>query len=253
MSTEAIGTRGGIQSVSRAIAILRQFQDGNTHRISSIAERTGLGQSTVHRLVRTLVDEGMLEQSLSDTSYRLSIGSAVVGRVAIARFANSRAAHELATVRETLGEGTSFGIPSDGKAFVLLRYTSDSDGASTESEVLGGPPHACVLGKVFLAFGALDWDDVGPEPYRRYTPHTITHAAPLRADLDRTRERGYALLHDERVDGSTAVGVPVFAGDGTVTAAFSVYGDNARFDPEFVSHAVSVLQEAARSLTPPLL
>ncbi|WP_053384826.1 IclR family transcriptional regulator [Leucobacter celer] len=253
MSTAEGGTRGGIQSVARALGILRQFQDGNTHRISSLAERTGLGQSTVHRLVRTLVDEGMLEQSLTDTSYRLSLGAAVIGRVAISRFANSRAAHALAGIRETLGEGTSFGIPTDGKAFVLLRYIGDREHTSTETEVLGGPPHACVLGKVFLAFGAIDWNDLGPEPYRRYTEHTITHADELRADLELTRERGYSMLHGERVDGNTAIGVPIFNATGQVTAAFSTYGDEARFDSEFVTHAVQVLQRAAGSLRPPLL
>jgi IclR family acetate operon transcriptional repressor len=237
-----------IRSVSRAIAVLRVFEDGRSHRITEIAESTGFGASTVHRLVRALCDSEVLEQSSENSSYRLSLVSAVIGRAAIDRFAGSTVHRELEALHRRIGESTSFGIPGQGAAHVLLRLRSEPT-PLLERDIRGGPPHACVLGKVFLAWGAMSIDDLPPEPYQRFTPSTITTRAALEADIQATRARGYSLLDDERLEGVRAVAVPVWTRDGTLTAALSCYGPGERFSDDLIDSIVPFLQEAARRMT----
>lgn len=240
---------GQVQSVSRAFTVLRQFQDGRSHRISDIAEATGLGQSTVHRLVTTLVAENMLEQSVGGTSYRLGVAAAVIGRVAIDRFVGSRVHHELLALRDEIGVGMSFGIPGSGAAFVLLRFSADRGDPSPQTGLIGGPLHACVLGKLFLAFGAADEEEVGPEPFERLASGTITTWQALREDGARTRERGYSVIRDEVVEGGSGVAVPVWTADGRVTAAISAFGPNRRFDEEFLAFILPRMRRTSERIS----
>jgi len=65
----------GVSAVSRLFAVLRSL--GETpeggERVTQLAERVGLSQPTTHRLLRSLVDEGMVEQDGRSKRYRLSL------------------------------------------------------------------------------------------------------------------------------------------------------------------------------------
>ncbi|MFT4043551.1 MAG: IclR family transcriptional regulator [Gordonia sp. (in: high G+C Gram-positive bacteria)] len=234
----------GVRSVHRAAEVLRVFEDGREHRVTEIASRIGTSPSTTHRLLRTLCNTGLLEQSGSSTAYRLGLASALLGRAAIDRFAGGTVDRELRRLHATTGEGTSFGIPGNGYAHVLLRIRSDPT-PTIERDTRGGPAHACVLGKVFLAWEVLSFDDLPEPPYQRFTPTTITDPETLRADIDATRHRGYALLDGERLAGSRAVAVPTHSRDGHVTGAISTYGDASRFTDAYIESVLPLLRDTA--------
>lgn len=94
------------------------------------------------------------------------------------------------------------------------------------SEVVGRrvPLHCTSLGKVLLAHLS---DQEQLELIRSlklvaYTPHTITEAKRLAAELSKTRERGYALDIQEFHLGIACVGAPIRGYDGRVVAAISL-------------------------------
>ncbi|MHB8158809.1 MAG: IclR family transcriptional regulator, partial [Desulfocucumaceae bacterium] len=61
-----------VRSVSRALAILKCFMKGTNHLgITEISESLKLSKGTVHLLVKTLEDEGFLEQGSETKKYRL--------------------------------------------------------------------------------------------------------------------------------------------------------------------------------------
>ncbi|KPB78811.1 IclR family transcriptional regulator [Pseudomonas syringae pv. maculicola] len=65
----------GVGAVSRLFAVLRCLGDCDEggERVTQLAQRVGLSQPTTHRLLRSLMDEGMVEQDLLSKRYRLSI------------------------------------------------------------------------------------------------------------------------------------------------------------------------------------
>jgi IclR family transcriptional regulator, acetate operon repressor len=85
------------------------------------------------------------------------------------------------------------------------------------------PPHTSALGKVLIAWGAIELP-VG----RLATPteHTLCSRRSLEADLDVTRERGFATTCDELEVGLTGVAAPVFGPE--IVAAVGVSGSSAR-------------------------
>ncbi|EPM94187.1 IclR family transcriptional regulator, partial [Pseudomonas syringae pv. actinidiae ICMP 18804] len=68
-------TEVGVGAVSRLFAVLRCLGecDEGGERVTQLAQRVGLSQPTTHRLLRSLMDEGMVEQDLLSKRYRLSI------------------------------------------------------------------------------------------------------------------------------------------------------------------------------------
>jgi IclR family transcriptional regulator, acetate operon repressor len=89
-------------------------------------------------------------------------------------------------------------------------------------------PHAVANGKVLMAWGTI------PMPVRleRYTPHTITSPAALRAELETVRQNGYATAVGELEEGLAAVAAPVFGAGRVCIAALSVSGPVSRMPPE---------------------
>ena len=62
-----------IQSVSRAIDILRCFENRELLGITEIAEMTSLNKSTAFGIAATLLAEGLLEQDSETGRYRLGL------------------------------------------------------------------------------------------------------------------------------------------------------------------------------------
>ncbi|PTU00163.1 IclR family transcriptional regulator, partial [Pseudomonas sp. HMWF031] len=65
----------GVGAVSRLFAVLRTLGDTveGGERVTQLAQRIGLSQPTTHRLLRSLMDEGMVEQDARSKRYRLSL------------------------------------------------------------------------------------------------------------------------------------------------------------------------------------
>ena len=65
----------GVSAVSRLFAVLRALGDcgGEGEKVSQLAQRVGLAQPTTHRLLRSLIEEGMVDQCATSKRYRLSL------------------------------------------------------------------------------------------------------------------------------------------------------------------------------------
>ena len=87
------------------------------------------------------------------------------------------------------------------------------------------PAHCSALGKVLLAWGALELPDGELE---RPTPATLQDREAVRRDGVRCRERGYALTEDELEIGLTGIAVPVFGIRGDVVASLGISGPTPR-------------------------
>jgi DNA-binding IclR family transcriptional regulator len=89
------------------------------------------------------------------------------------------------------------------------------------------PLHATSTGKVLLAFQPAALSALR-RPLARHTRATITDMAALGHELDRVRERGYAMALGELEEGFNAVAVPVRYALADVAGAVSLGGSAAR-------------------------
>jgi IclR family pca regulon transcriptional regulator len=107
------------------------------------------------------------------------------------------------------------------------------------------PAFATSLGRVLLAGQSDEWLDgyLASVKLQRITPGTIATPARLRAELERVREQGYALVDQELEEGLRALAAPVHDNHGRVTAAVNLAVHASRWS----------LEEIRRALVPELL
>jgi IclR family acetate operon transcriptional repressor len=110
-------------------------------------------------------------------------------------------------------------VPSYRSALRLVRATPSADGRAAARDLT--PANAIAAGKLLLAFRDPWREVVLASPLTPLTERTLVEPSVLRADLERTRERGYALEQEEFRVGTVALAVPVRGDDDEVVAALA--------------------------------
>ncbi|MFE4513359.1 IclR family transcriptional regulator [Kitasatospora sp. NPDC056783] len=243
----------GAQAVQRALGLLHCFHDnGPDLSASDLARRMGLSVSTAHRLARTLVSAGFLEQDEQTARYRLGPAVAELGQLSFHQRGLHLAAPELELLSRRTKATADLAIRSGTHAVILV-------GGSVRPDTglgLRRPLHSTALGKVLLAWprpgeGALS--ALGPLP--SFTDRTITEPALLEDELARVREAGFALNDGESATGVRTVSVPVLDGAGQARFALAVRSTpadltDARLD-WFLGHTRTCAEALTVLLLPP--
>ncbi|MFE0648199.1 IclR family transcriptional regulator [Streptomyces sp. NPDC059534] len=230
MTTEADIARppAGAQAVRRALDVLHCFHDnGPDLSASDLARRLGLSTSTAHRLARTLLGAGFLEQDARTARYRLGPAMTELGRLSYHQRGLHLAAPELSDLAERTGATADLALRS-GPHVVIV-----AGGSVTPKVGLRRPLHSTALGKVLLAWPRAG--EGGPRslpPLYAFTERTIVEPPALAAELARVREAGYALNDGESALGVRTVAVPVLERTGHARFALAV-----RATPELITDA----------------
>jgi DNA-binding IclR family transcriptional regulator len=248
--------RTGTQAIERAVGLLRSFE---THAdaelgIMELATRQQLNPSTAHRIARALVAAGLLEQDPDTERYRLGIGLVELGLLTLQRLGVEAARPVLESLGEATGEAINLGVRRGDDVMVVLRVPSAQPLRFEQPAGSRVPIHTSAMGKAILAYApdpAAEVDRLSE--LTRLTSHTLTSRAAFKRDLQRTRERGYAVNDEERNLGARAVGVPVLDRRGHAMAAISVQGPTVRLTDETVRTVASRLQEIAPKVASVLL
>ena len=240
-------TSGGVQSVERVFHLLEVITAaGGEMSLSELSAAVNLPLPTIHRLLRTLVPSGYVRQ-LPNRSYALGPRLIPLGEVA-SRQLGSTARPQLDDLVAKLGESANMAV-LDGQQVVYIAQAQSSQSMRMFTEVgRRAHTHDTGVGKAILA--TLPEDRVRaivtaagmPTP----TEKSLGSLEALFADLDRIRERGYAVDDEEQEIGVRCYAMAV-PGAPTPTA-ISVSGPVSRVDEDFAGRAVPLLRQAAEAI-----
>ena len=239
-----------LASVDRALALLDALAElPSGARVGELAQRTSINQSTVSRLLGTLMARGFVDRDDATARYRLGLrlvayADAVLAGLDVRTIARSYLERLVAQT----GETATLSVPGDTQPFTIDFVPSPSNVASRGE--LGRPSvtHATVTGKLLLAFGPLPLERLGPEPYERFTDRTLTTRAELGREVDRVRAEGVAYGRAEREPGLNAVGAAVLGREHRLEAMLSIQGPASRLHVRRMPGLGSVLKEAAEAV-----
>jgi IclR family transcriptional regulator, acetate operon repressor len=248
--------RSGAQSVERALAVLRCFEQAERSLgVSEIAAATGLTVSTAHRLTRALCAGGLLMQDPRSERYQLGPMVVVLGRRAEEQLGYARVLPALESLAEATGESVNLGIRSGPEVLVVLAVPSPQPLRFDQLAGSRVPIHTSAMGKCLLAFAppapGVGVDVLSGLPrLARYTDRTITRRDRLAAELQRTRDRGWALNDEERNAGVRAVAAPVLAAAGSAVAAVAVQGPAMRLPDDRLASVASEIVATSEAVGP---
>ncbi|MDH6706781.1 IclR family acetate operon transcriptional repressor [Kitasatospora sp. MAA19] len=218
---------GGVQSVERAFQLLEALADsGGVATLSELSASSGLPMPTIHRLVRTLVQQGYVRQ---DTARRYTLGPRLIrlGETA-GRLLGSWARPYLAELMEATGETANLAVLEGGEVVYVGQVQSRRSMRMFTEVGRRVQPHCTGVGKALLA--QLPEDEaraiLGPNPLPAHTEYTVTDPQELLQQLAEARERGYVVDDQEQEIGVRCIALAV-PGAPTPTA-LSVSGPEAR-------------------------
>lgn len=215
------------QGFGRADAVLAAIggSTSGTMRGSDIARATGLGASTITRLLATLSELGYVARSPEGSGY--TIGPTVL-RLASEGLNQSPVYRQSRAIAQELAHRTGFSANvavRDGAHLVYLSHFEGEHARKDHSMVgMGQPLHASGLGKCLL----VDTD----EPERRallpelpaYTEHTITTHDALSREIARVARAGSAIEDQELALGRVSAAAPIRDAHGGIAGAISISG-----------------------------
>jgi DNA-binding IclR family transcriptional regulator len=143
-------------------------------------------------------------------------------------------------------ETTFLAVPSRDEIVYLDKVQTDLQLQLNVELGTRRPMHCTGLGKAMLAYlpEAQQEQVLAASPLRAFTPSTITDPMLLRLDLERTRQRGYAIDREEIILGVHCVAVPILNQAGRAVGAISVAGTTPKTEGERLDVLVARLKSA---------
>ncbi|WP_344829452.1 IclR family transcriptional regulator [Actinocorallia longicatena] len=243
---------GSIQSLERAAAILRLLAGGERRLgLTDLSVTLGLAKGTVHGILRTLQQEGFVEQDAETGRYQLG--------AELLRLGNSYLdVHELRAralvwsddLARATGESVRIGVLHHGGVLVV-HHVFRPDGSRQVLEIGAMLPlHATAWGKVLVAHDPVaraELDGV----LKPFTKRTVVSPAGLDLECAVIRERGWASEREEAVEGTAGIAALIRDRRGTPLGAVGVSGAVERLTGggEPLPALVAAVRDTARAIS----
>jgi DNA-binding IclR family transcriptional regulator len=255
-STKAASRAGAsgaapVAVLAKAVAVLDHVAAEGEVTPARLAELTGEPRSTVYRLLASLQELELIEPGRRRGTYILGLKLFRLGSTVVSRFDERQAALPvMERINQELGETTFLCVRRGYEAVCIERI--DGSRVNLLALALGGslPLHAGAVTRAILAFEPREfWDEyVEHHGVEVFTPKTPASREALVAELEATRERGYALSDEDVTPGIAAIGAPIFDHTGRVRAGLSLGGmRDTLFGHE--SRALEMLLDGAREIS----
>lgn len=241
-----------IHSVTKAIHLLELLREaGSALSLTELYQKTGWPKSTIHGLLSTLREGGLIEQTQSGR-YWLGIGLFELGcAVSNAWDITTIARAPMQQICQRLGESVFLSV-FDHAAVVTLAEEESHASLRVVSEVGARlPVHCTSQGKLFLAHASQSECRriLKLGQMRAYTPHTLTSEQTLAPELARIREQGYAVENGEYKIGLRSVSAPVYDASGELRYALGVVGMFRQVYTDEFRQAIALVCDAAAEIS----
>lgn len=246
---------GQVQSLTRGLKLLEAIAESHgSVALTDLAQQAGLPNSTTHRLLTTMQQQGFVRQVGDLGHWTIGAHAFIVG----SSFLQSRnllaIVHPiLRTLMENSGETVNLAVldHSDHEAIIIDQVQCTQ--LMRMSAPIGGklPMHASGAGKAFLA--NLSEDQVATLLHRKglhaYTHATLVSPVHLKEDLAHTRKRGYSFDDEEHALGLRCLAACIYDEHHQPFAAISISGPISRMTDDRVTELGAMVIKAAKEVT----
>lgn len=239
-------------TVGKALDVLDQVAGfGRPVRFAELLDASPFPKATLYRFVQTLTSQGMLSYDPDRQAYALGmrlvrLAHAAWDQASLAPIARPHIDALSAEVGETVHLAQ---LDHAQVLYVDKRNARDPVKMYSQAGKVG-PAYCTGVGKAMLAFLDKDQQDsvIAQQSFHRFTDHTLTSAAALRAELADIRANGYGFDREEHEPGIICVAHPILAKSGRVLGALSVTSTTARTNLAALETLVPMIRAAATAI-----
>jgi DNA-binding IclR family transcriptional regulator len=238
-------------SVSKSLRLLQLLACHESMRVTELSRELDVAVSTAHRLLNIMRSHDFVEQDLNSPRYRLGPAALKLGRQSRGHPNLVPISHpHLVQLCADLDETVNLVVLDGADALFLDGVQSRQPLRVATRTGARLPAYATAGGKVLLA--QLPYQSLRalyPQELRRVTRYTLPDMDALRYDLQKVRERGYALNLGEHLTEVSAIGVPVCGDHGRPIAAVTLAGPATRCNRRRLKAVAPGLTETAAAIT----
>ncbi len=242
-----------IQSVERAAAILRLLAGGERRMgLTDLASTLGLAKATVHGILRTLQQEGFVEQDPASGRYQLGAELLRLGNSYLdVHDLRARALVWTDDLARSSGESVYLGVLHQ-RAVLVVHHVFRPDDSRQVLEIGATQPlHSSALGKVLAAFDPVAHTQALESVRERFTPGTVVGRHDFEDVLEVVRSRGWACDLEETWEGVASVAAPIHDRRKVPVGAIAITGAVERICADGAVRAglVAAVRDCARAVS----
>jgi DNA-binding IclR family transcriptional regulator len=216
--------------------------------IAELAALMHVPRPTMHRIIRQLDSEGLLQREPHSRVYGPGPRLLNFALGAVRSSMRSAPRHAvLEALSAKVGETCNFGMIAGNSVLYLDRVEASWPFGLRFEPGSRVPLHCTSVGKLLLSMQPRRRRDqvIRASMLARYTENTITDPDALHAELDLIRQRGYSIDNQEFLAGVVCLAVPVRDKKGDICAGLAISAPNARMSvTEAVEHLPALFEAA---------
>ena len=215
-----------INSLLKSVSVLKCFTLNESELgLADITSKSGMPKTTVHRILATLVEVGLMERSVKTGRYRIgpelyTLGSLYLHTTDII----SAAEPVVKELNNISGENINLSIFDKGNVVLIMK--EEALYAFRFDRHIGSivPAYASSMGKAFLSeLTEAELDSIYPlEKLQPITEKTITTRTQLKLELEQIRKTGIAFDREGYTIGIAGFGAVIRNVSGEAVAAMSI-------------------------------
>jgi DNA-binding IclR family transcriptional regulator len=241
-----------VQALDRAFAVLDLLGESDTPLgLAQVASSLQLHKSTAHRFLMVLERHRMVERTLHG-KFRLGLRLFDFGNRAIEQYdLRERAQPHLRRLVAETEETAHLALLEAARVIYIDKIEPTRSVRMITRIGASNPVHCTSVGKAILAFLPPERaaDVVRRIRFERPTHRTIATPEALRAEMEKTRRRGYAVDDEELEEGLRCIAVPLLDAQRQPVAAISVSGPSFRVTAQKLPSIANHLLQCVRSIS----
>jgi DNA-binding IclR family transcriptional regulator len=237
------------QSVDRALALLRLLSSVESDlTLNDFVRETGLHKSTVHRLLASLQEAGLVQRDASTARYRLgleliALGGHVLGRIEVLRIADPHARRLADLTQETV----NIGIRHKNDILNIEQIPGPNLVRSFDWIGKRSPLHVGAAAKALLAY--LNDDEIHTYLRDVKASDSSFDDAALTEEIEQIRASGFAVNRGQLDPSVTALGAPIFRSGGEAIASISVAGYRTSIEGDRFEELAACVRTSAQDIS----
>ena len=222
--------------------------------VREMATGLGVSPSTAHRLLTELAKADFVQHHASTGRYSISLeflrlAHLTIGHLSLQRVAMTHMQRLTAACNET----SLLGIYDAARQEMMVLAIVESSHQLRYKVDLNKwlPVHAGASGLAIVAFLSDEKIEfiVARTGLAPLTPRSITQRIKFEAELQKIRQRGYAITHGQRTPGAVGLGAPIFDSSGEVVGDICLTVPESRFDAGSQERIAELLKACASEVT----
>lgn len=246
---EATGT---VQALDRGLRLLFLLAEHDQVTLTDISVDADIAATTAYRLLVTLQQRGMVSFDEEAQTWSIGVEAFRIGSAFLRRSNYLEAGRPvMRRLMEASGETSNMAIQDGNDVVFASQVETHKPIRAFFRPGTRGYLHASGIGKALLAERPqADVDAIiSQRGLPGFTPTTLTTREALLADLQHTRDRGWAVDDEESTPGMRCLAAPVFNEYQEAVAGISISGLAARLADDVIADLGPLVREAADEIT----